>query len=413
MSESPYFVAIPAGQSALAAMASSTGATAGVIDNDDNGTPAPGYAAVSDVRRVSVGGAPTGESDTNDSGSAETEADANVAVTADADSDLTIDFGFRPVGYDLALIKTRVTASPVQPGANVVWHVTVMNQGAVPSGDYTVTDTLPGGMGFVSASDGGTHAAGVVTWNLTGLAPGASRVLTLTTRVDDVNKAPYRNWAEISADSGDDDDSTPDTNTGSDPDGGLGTSPNDAVTNHNSTGFDSTGETPLPGGALDEDDNDYEDVDVAVVYDLALAKVTAADNVEVGNSITWTIRVQNQGNVPSGVYQITDRIPGGLTYVSCAGATSCVHAAGLVTYTMPTLAPGAHADVTLVTTVADMNFQPFRNWAEISADGADAYDIPGVRDVEDKDSTPDTNTGSDPSYGPALTATDNGGSNDA
>ena len=397
-----YFVAIAAGQPELATLVSSTGANGGVIDNDDNGAPQATYASVSSVRSVSPGGAPTGEVDTNDGATtAESEANTNTRFLPDANSDLTIDFGFLPTQYDLALIKTLVTASPVQPGGNVEWTITVHNQGQTPSGDYTVTDILPGGMSFVSADNGGIEAGGVVSWDLSGLAPGESKALKLVSKVDDVTKAPFRNWAEISSDSGADDDSTPDTNTGSDTGSGTGTAPNDQVTNHNDTTFDSNAETPLPNSATDEDDNDFEDVDVVVDYDLALAKVTSASNVSVGANVTWTIRVQNQGNVASGVYSITDRIPGGMSFVSCAGATACSDAAGVVTYTMPNLAVGQFVDVTLVTKVDDMNKQPFRNWAEISADSG-----------ADDDSTPDINTGTDTGYGPAMGATDNGGAND-
>ena len=397
-----YFVAIAAGQPELATLVSSTGVNGGVIDNDDNGAPQATYASVSSVRSVSPGGAPTGEIDTNDGATtAESEANTNTRFLPDANSDLTIDFGFLPTLYDLALIKTLVTASPVQPGGNVEWTITVQNQGQTPSGDYTVTDTLPGGMSFVSADNGGIEAGGVVSWDLSGLAPGESKALKLVSKVDDVTKAPFRNWAEISSDSGADDDSTPDTNTGSDTGSGTGTAPNDQVTNHNDTTFDSNAETPLPNSATDEDDNDFEDVDVVVDYDLALAKVTSASNVAVGANVSWTIRVQNQGNVASGVYSITDRIPGGMSFVSCTGATACSDAAGVVTYTMPNLAVGQFVDVTLVTKVDDMNKQPFRNWAEISADSG-----------ADDDSTPDINTGTDTGYGPAMGATDNGGAND-
>ncbi len=408
-----YFVAIPSAQPELDTFVSSTGAAGGTTDNDDNGAPNAGYASVSGLVSVAPASAPTSEVDANDGATtAESEANTATLTMPDTNSDLTIDFGFVPTQYDLALIKTRVTASPVQPGANVVWTITVENQGQTPSGSYTVTDTLPGGLGFVAASNGGTEAAGVVTWSLSGLEPGQSISLSLTTSVDDVMKAPFRNWAEISADGGEDDDSTPDSNTGSDSSGGSGMGPNDQIINHNDPDFDSDAETPLPNSEIDEDDNDYEDVDVVVNYDLALAKVTSASNVEVGADVTWTIRVQNQGNVASGVYTITDRLPAGMSFVSCSGATSCSEAAGVVSYTMPTLAVGAFVDVTLVTEVTDMNKAPFRNWAEISADGADAYDIANVRDVEDDDSTPDANTGSDSAYGPAMTATDNGGAND-
>jgi hypothetical protein len=85
-----------------------------------------------------------------------------------------------------------------------------------------------------------------------------------------------------------DEDSVPDTNTGSDSGAGSGTAPNDAVVNHN----DITLDTP----AGDEDDNDYEEVGGDVEYDLALVKVV--DNtspVQPGDTITWRIAVRNPG----------------------------------------------------------------------------------------------------------------------
>jgi uncharacterized repeat protein (TIGR01451 family) len=135
------------------------------------------------------------------------------------------------------------------------WSITVTNQGNVDSGAITVQDNMPAGMAFVSASDGGTVSGFTVTWTITNLTPGTSKVLTLTTRVTDITRPSYRNWAEITADSGDDIDSTPDTNIGKD-----GTNPNDQVTNHNDVNFNNNTLTPLPNGQLDEDDNDFEDI---------------------------------------------------------------------------------------------------------------------------------------------------------
>ncbi len=132
--------------------------------------------------------------------------------------------------YDLALRKTTSTsATGVTEGGTVVWTVSVFNQGEAASGSFTVTDTIPAGMSIVSG--GGTNgfdpctAAGrVITCVYTGasLTSGQSAVLNLTTRADDLSQAPFRNWAEISADAGDDIDSTPDTTTGDDDTPGTG-----------------------------------------------------------------------------------------------------------------------------------------------------------------------------------------------
>jgi uncharacterized repeat protein (TIGR01451 family) len=233
----------------------------------------------------------------------------------------------------------------------------------------------------------------------TSLAPGAFIDLTVTTSISDPTQRPFRNWAEISADSADfydlvgrdveDKDSTPDTATGSD----------DTLPADDYVGIDTLSlisSDGLPAG--DEDDNDDAIVDIVVDYDLALIKTVAAGPFEYGDDVTWTITVKNQGNVPSGSFDVVDTLPAGLTFVSASNGGSA--AAGVVTWAdLPSLAAGATTTLTLVTTITDGTVREYRNWAEISADSADDYDTPGD-DVEDADSTPDTDTGSDPRPGP-------------
>ena len=66
----------------------------------------------------------------------------------------------------------------------------------------------------------------------------------------------------------------------------------------------------------DEDDNDLAEVTGDLVYDLALAKITDAPTATAGDNITWRVRVYNQGNVRSGIAQVTDKLPTGLSYLS-------------------------------------------------------------------------------------------------
>jgi uncharacterized repeat protein (TIGR01451 family) len=66
------------------------------------------------------------------------------------------------------------TREPVAPGAALTYRLVFGNRGTAPVPDATLTATLPAGAAFQSADDGGTHAAGVVTWPLGTLAAGAS-----------------------------------------------------------------------------------------------------------------------------------------------------------------------------------------------------------------------------------------------
>jgi uncharacterized repeat protein (TIGR01451 family) len=71
------------------------------------------------------------------------------------------------------------------PGQQTTYTVSVTNQLTTEDvGPVTVTDTLPAGLAFVSASDGGTaDGNGVVTWTLPSLAAAATAQLTVTTQL--------------------------------------------------------------------------------------------------------------------------------------------------------------------------------------------------------------------------------------
>jgi uncharacterized repeat protein (TIGR01451 family) len=87
---------------------------------------------------------------------------------------------YTPEVYDLALAKTAGEIDP--PTGNVVFTFTVKNEGTLPSGTYDVTDVLPAGLEFVSATDGGAETTpGTVVWNdLPNLAPGATQLQDIT-----------------------------------------------------------------------------------------------------------------------------------------------------------------------------------------------------------------------------------------
>src|SRR5262249_61343995 len=57
----------------------------------------------------------------------------------------------------------------------------VVNPGQAPATTVHLVDTLPEGLDFVAASDGGTYSAvsRTIDWNLGTLAPGETRALTL------------------------------------------------------------------------------------------------------------------------------------------------------------------------------------------------------------------------------------------
>ncbi len=285
------------------------------------------------------------------------------------------------VEYDLALVKKQVSVSPspAAVGSSVVYHISVMNQGTVNSGAYTVDEVIPPGLTFVSASPAPTTspavgAGGLVQWAMpvsNELAPSAQAIFEVTLKVADPDQSPYRNVAEITADSG----GAYGGDQDSDPDDGSG---------NTDTFNDPTVLDDIDAG--DEDDSDFEVLALDGTYDLALIKTLHPSQpqwLQKNSIVRYVITVKNQGNVASGSFTVTDNIPAGMNYVEASGPNfSCSNATPTATqvhcvFNPPgaaALAPGASANVNLKLRAVDLSLTPFRNWAEISEDSGDDID---------------------------------------
>ncbi len=73
---------------------------------------------------------------------------------------------------DLALTKS-VDRPEARPGEPIEFTLTIENEGTLPATGVLLTDLLPEHVAFVSASDGGSQAGGIVTWSVEDLEPGA------------------------------------------------------------------------------------------------------------------------------------------------------------------------------------------------------------------------------------------------
>ncbi len=131
--------------------------------------------------------------------------------------------------YDLSLDKALDPQQPlwIVQGQTVNYDLTVSNEGNLPSLAFSIIDTLPAGLSFVSASGPGfvcTPTAGQVQClytppTATDLAPLQSVQIDLALQVDDLSLAPFTNHIEVGTDSASDYgltdvDSTPGSNTG-------------------------------------------------------------------------------------------------------------------------------------------------------------------------------------------------------
>ncbi|MCB1055579.1 MAG: choice-of-anchor A family protein, partial [Acidobacteria bacterium] len=87
-------------------------------------------------------------------------------------------------GPDLVVEKTADLAT-AQPGDQVVYTLTVRNDGYQDALGVTLTDTLPAGVLFQTASDDGGESAGVVSWPPVTLTVGESLSRTMRVLLDE------------------------------------------------------------------------------------------------------------------------------------------------------------------------------------------------------------------------------------
>jgi uncharacterized repeat protein (TIGR01451 family) len=281
-----------------------------------------------------------------------------------------------PGTFDLALIKKLKAgqSSKVLVGSSVTFTITVFNQGEVAAYNVDVIDYIPNGL-TLNDSDWTNNGDGTASYTLAGpIAPGQSASVDITFTVG-YNPGQIVNLSEITdaededGNHPEDEDSNPDNNPENDTIGGDDTT-------DNSNG--------------DEDDHDPSVIDV-VEFDLALVKKLAGGQpaeVNVGDNVTFTITVYNQGGVAATDIEITDYMPTGLILNDNDWTNNGNNTA---TYTIEgPLAPGASTSVDITFTVGANASGTIENGAEIS----DAKDENG-NPVDDVDSTPDTNPGND------------------
>ncbi|MGH9890579.1 MAG: choice-of-anchor Q domain-containing protein, partial [bacterium] len=211
-----------------------------------------------------------------------------------------------PPRADLTLAKAD-SPDPVFEGQPLTYTLAVRNNGPNDATGVTVTDSLPGGVVFVSAtaSQGGCNGTTSITCFLGNLANGAGATVTIV--VSPALVGGLSNTANVAG-------------SPSDPNPG-----NDSATS-------ATTVLPIP----------------PIRADLALTQTDAPDPGAVNEPLAYTLTVTNNGPNNANGVQVTDNLPPSVVLAgppipsqgTCSGT-------GLVVCQLGTLASGVSATVTL------------------------------------------------------------------
>jgi uncharacterized repeat protein (TIGR01451 family) len=199
-----------------------------------------------------------------------------MTATGDGGLESAAQSAIQIVGPELRLQRTGPPKCYLK--SEVGFELAVGNGGTVPAGYVEVAETLPTGLDFVSATDGGRYdpSTRTVAWRLPALPPGG------------LHRVGYRVKAT-----------------------GIGELPDRAAAR-----ADRGGDVRADGTFI-----------VEGVPALALEVVDLDDPIEAGGELTYEVRVVNQGSCPCTNIQITAQAPEGLLPLEGNGPTA-YHAAG-------------------------------------------------------------------------------------
>jgi len=191
------------------------------------------------------------------------------------------------------LVITKEASDKQYAGRNIAYTITVENKGDAVAKALMITDTVPAGTSFVSASNNGAEVGGTIAWSVGDLAPGKKIEVKAVLRADQI--ARVSNTATAAAECAD--------------------------------GVKATATTEILGIAA-----------------ILLEVIDIEDPIEVGDNETYVITATNQGSLPDTNIQIVCTLEDAQSYVSATGDTSGTAKGKVITFApLKSLAPGAKA----------------------------------------------------------------------
>jgi uncharacterized repeat protein (TIGR01451 family) len=290
-----------------------------------------------------------------------TDGPANISeeVGIDPPANATVQFG---ENADLQIEKTAAP-DPATPGTDETYTLTVTNQGPNTAANVVVSDPLPAGLTFVSASPGCSQSAGELGAPRQTILQGplASRPLGRSTWAADSQVRAADPQVTCTLPSlGVKDSATfsivahiPDTAT----EGLLNTAT-------------VTSSTPDPDLSNNEDTVSTPLAEKEAA-DLAVEKVASLSSVTAGGQVSYTVTVTNKGPHAGTGVTVTDSVPPALSVISAQPSQgSCDTTAG-VRCELGTIANGGSAQILITANVAPDAHDALTNTALVAGNEPD------------------------------------------
>ncbi len=301
-----------------------------------------------------AGGAPGSGADDAIFGDGTGPANGTEAATDEDDHDVAMIVVDGLPEFDLSLNLFLNGDGPFYPGDEVTFTIEVANEGFLGAGTIQLNNYIPAGL--ILDDPEWTAAGGTATLNtpIDTLPVGSSVFLEITFRVE--TGFPYgdiTNVVEIASAS-------------------------------NATGENDGDSTPANQNPA-EDDQAAVEVYISASYDLSLRKeLISPGPFSPGSSVTFSIKITNEGSAPAFNVQVTDFIPDGLALNH--NSWSVVNNTARLNNLIPNIAPGNTVNRQITFVIEDgFTGTSITNSAEIFS----AVSEPGLND---RDSTPGNNS---------------------
>ena len=226
---------------------------------------------------------------------------------------------------DLSIAQSDAP-DPALVGGTLVYTLTESNVGPTVADGVTVTDTLPAGVVFVSATStrgSCSQSSGVVTCTFASLPSGATASQTIT--VTPTQPGTITNSASVAA-----------------------SAPSDPDTSNNAATTSTT---------------------VNAVADLALTKTETPNPVQAGRSLGYALTVTNNGPSTATGVTVTDPLPATVSFAAASASQGECSGTTTITCNLGALAAGAQATVTITVTADQAG--TVTNTASVSSETTD------------------------------------------